>query len=239
MNETNVIRKLVDLPDSMKFLPKDKRGYPVPKFVAWIDGEPDFRIVANGWFKRCVEENLCWLCGCKLGRKKWFVIGPMCCITHGTTEPPSHHLCAEFAAKNCPFLTKPLAKRREDGLPDDTYMVGAPILRNPGVVCIWETTSYRVMRVPGGYMIHVGPPENASFWREGRLATRIEVMDSVNSGMDILIDQAMKQDIADGLIVQKPATNELMKSAYYFGRLLDRVYRPIPANDEGEANDAS
>lgn len=229
MKAPSVRRILVDLPDAMRFLPVDARGYPVPQFVAWVDGEPDFRLIKPGWLKKCVENNLCWLCGGKLARRKFFVIGPMCCITHSNSEPPSHRGCAEFAVKNCPFLTRPLAVRREDGLPDDTYMVGNPILRNPGVAAIWETPSYRVMKVPNGYMIHIGPCEGVSFWREGRSATRAEVLESVESGIDQLVDMALKEDMESGQFVEKPATQELMKSVAYFGQLLNRSY-PEAAN---------
>lgn len=233
MNEIKdpVVRKLFDLPDSMRFLPKDKRGYPVPRFVEWINGEPDFRIVKRGWFKNCVENNVCWLCGGKLGRRKWFVIGPMCAITHATTEPPSHRQCAEFAVKNCPFLTKPMAKRNDKDMPDHQPMVGTPIMRNPGVVCVWETLSYQVQRVDHGYMIFVGPAEEATFWHEGRLATRPEVEASVGGGMPALVDSALAQDLQMGLMAQGPARTELLKSVKYFGLLLDQVYKPEPANE--------
>jgi hypothetical protein len=234
MANVTAIRKLVDMPDSMRALPVDKRGYPVPKFVAWIDGEPDFRVIERGWFKACVEKNLCWLCGCSMGRKKWFVIGPMCCVTHASAEPPSHKLCAEFAAKNCPFLTRPLAKRRDADMPDAIEPPGGVfITRNPGVCAVWETTSYRIVGVPGNYLIHIGPASNVTFWREGRPATRTEVAEASQAGIDQLVDMAMSEDLQTGQIVAKPAMQELMKSVAYFGQLLDDAFGPTPANDDG------
>jgi hypothetical protein len=35
--------ELTELPLRMRGLPLDERGYPVPWFVAWIDGKPEFR----------------------------------------------------------------------------------------------------------------------------------------------------------------------------------------------------
>ena len=55
------------LPDRMKALPVDKRGYPVPKFVEWIDGEPDFRVVSPSHMARCFRHHRCWICGEPLG----------------------------------------------------------------------------------------------------------------------------------------------------------------------------
>lgn len=188
-------RELRSLPDSMAGLPLDGRGFPVPKFVAWFDGEPDFRVIKPGWFAKCVNQNLCWLCGCKLGSRKWFVIGPMCAITRTTSEPPSHRLCAEFAVKNCPFMTKPLAKRREDDLPSNKVEPpGKHIGRNPGVVCVWESKQYRIFDDGNGKpLIDVGDPKAATFWREGRLATQEEVLESVQGGMKYLVAEATEQ----------------------------------------------
>jgi hypothetical protein len=153
----------------------------------------------------------------------------MCCINHVSSEPPSHRGCAEFAAKNCPFLTRPLAKRNDRDLPEHKEQPGIAIDRNPGVCAVWEASSYRVVHVGNGYLIHIGPCEGVSFWREGRPATRAEVTESVNSGCDILIDMAMKDDIANGQIVAKPAMQELMKSVAYFGQILNKTY-PEAAN---------
>ena len=35
--------ELEALPARLHFLPVDERGYPVPWFVAWRDGKPEFR----------------------------------------------------------------------------------------------------------------------------------------------------------------------------------------------------
>jgi hypothetical protein len=34
---------LPPMPDSIAKLPRDERGYPVPWFVAWVNGKADFR----------------------------------------------------------------------------------------------------------------------------------------------------------------------------------------------------
>lgn len=210
-------RQLHSLPDSMAGLPLNAKGYPVPKFVAWIDGEPDFRVVKPGWIAACVKKKLCWLCGSKMGQKKWFVIGPMCAITRTTSEPPCHRLCAEFAVKNCPFLTQPLAKRNERGLPEERVdPAGKHIDRNPGVVCVWETKEYRLFDDGNGRpLFDVGEPSGATFWREGRLASQEEVLESVRTGMHHLWAEAIEQG--------PQALLELTRSVEDFRRWLDRV----------------
>src|SRR5262245_26628589 len=130
------------LPYRIAALKRDKRGFPIPAFVApYGDGEPKFEIVSGDHFKRCVKQDRCWICGAALNRMKTFVVGPMCCINRISPEPPSHYECAEFAALNCPFLSKPLAKRVP--LPGEiTPPAGIMIERNPGVAALWLTKTY-------------------------------------------------------------------------------------------------
>lgn len=191
-------RELIDLPDTMEKLPRDKRGFPVPAFVEWIDGQPDFRVIKHNWLPQCVKRNLCWVCGCKLGSRYWFVAGPMCTVTRTVSEPPSHRTCAEFAVKNCPFLTTPAAKRNERNLPENFVEApGIHIPRNPGVAAVWETKSYTVFRPHAGapgFLLTMGDPVDVVYWREGRHATRDEVLASINGGLPRLTDMA----VADG-----------------------------------------
>jgi hypothetical protein len=190
----NSSRQFVDMPECIEILPRDKRGFPVPKFAMWIDGEPDFRVVAPGWRETCARQNVCWICGGNLGSKKWFVLGPMCTVTRSTSEPPNHKLCAEFAAKNCPFLAMPMAKRNERDMPEEHVAPpGLAINRNPGVAAIWQTTSYRTFKVGDSWLIEVGPPQEVSFWREGRRATRAEVLHSVETGLPLLLASAKEE----------------------------------------------
>src|SRR5262245_60746512 len=103
-----------NLPDRMRSLPIDERGYPVPWFVAYVDGKPEFRAMDRDKWREAVRMHLCWVCGQKLGSYVVFVLGPMCGITRTTSEPPCHIDCARWSAKNCPFLARPKMVRRED-----------------------------------------------------------------------------------------------------------------------------
>lgn len=195
-----VTRELFELPDAMARLPRDHRGYPVPEFVAWIDGVPDFRIIKPGWWAHCHNKHRCWLCGGGMGKRMWFVTGPMCTVTRTISEPPSHRQCALFAIKNCPFLTRPLAKRNERDMPVDGTMAGIGILRNPGVVALWECTSYRVFRDQTGLpLIEMGEPAHVSFWREGRRATTAEVQHAIATGIPALAETAAREGATGAL----------------------------------------
>ncbi|MBC6444599.1 MAG: hypothetical protein GDA50_04095 [Alphaproteobacteria bacterium GM202ARS2] len=180
------------LPDRMKKLGVDERGYIVPWFVDWVDGKPVFQAYDPLKYKIAIEENRCWLSGDKLGAYKTFVVGPMCGINRTSAEPPSHHDCATFAAKACPFLTTPHAVRRQGPLQgqDIKSPGGHPIKRNPGVTLLWTTKSYQVQKVDNGYIIRMGRPTNIEFWAKGTPAKLAQVEDSVRTGLPVLHDAA-------------------------------------------------
>lgn len=175
------------MPARIAKLPIDSRGYPVPFFVAYVDGRPDFRIMDPRKWMDCVQFGRCWICGETLGGIKAFTIGPMCAINRISAEPPSHRECAEFAAKACPFLILPKAQRREANMPELAEPPGSMLRRNPGVALVWVTRKFRrVTDGKGGLLFEVGDPLEALWFAEGRVATRAEVLASIESGLPSL-----------------------------------------------------
>ena len=193
----------VNMPDRIAHLPRDHRGFPVPKFVAWIDGAPDFRCIEPAYLVDAVKHNRCWLCGGQLGRHLVFVIGPMCAVNRINSEPPCHYDCAKFAATNCPFLIRPKMRRNEADLPEvHVKAAGEPLKRNPGCCCLWITDSYKPFkpdRGNGGWLFHLGKPSRLEFYAEGRAATREEVVESVRTGLPLLQDERDGPDGARAL----------------------------------------
>ena len=190
MNQLNASIADIPLPRRMRQLPVDRRGYPVPWFVAKVDGEYDFRVVDTPKVARAVKYHLCWLCGQTLGRNIAFVIGPMCAVNRVSSEPPSHRECAEYAVAACPFLTKPRMRRNEKDLPENRVeAAGEPQTRNPGTMALWMTRSYQPFRAHAGndgVLFRVGPWEQVQWWREGRHATRAEALAALEEGYELL-----------------------------------------------------
>lgn len=191
-------RDFIDMPSRVAGLPRDDRGYPIPRFVEWIDGAPDFRVMSYAHLTRCIRHEACWICGERLGTNKVFVIGPMCVCNRVSAEPPSHYECALFAAKNCPFLTRPLARRRDTSDVGATATAGLMIERNPGVCALWTTKRYRPFRDRGGVLFDIGEPERVEFYAKGRRATREELDESIRTGLPIL-ENAAQMDGPDGV----------------------------------------
>lgn len=187
--------ELTELPLRMRGLDVDDRGWPIPWFLAWIDGKPEFRAMDARKWRRAVQRKLCWVCGQQLGANLAFILGPMCAINRTISEPPSHRQCAEWSIRNCPFLSRPHMRRRENDMPEDAQdAAGIGIKRNPGVSLLWIAKDYQVFddgqRKP---LIQVGDPLETEWWCEGRPATREEVEASVESELPILEAVAREQ----------------------------------------------
>src|SRR5215831_10331151 len=141
---TEIRATLPPLPRRIAKLPVDHRGFPVPWFVAFIDGKPDFRMIDTPKLAIAVKQRRCWTCGEPLGVHLAFLIGPMCAVNRVISEPPSHRDCAIFSATACPFLSQSRMRRNEKNLPDDRMeAAGIGLSRNAGAVCIWTTRNYK------------------------------------------------------------------------------------------------
>lgn len=200
------------IPDRIAALPRDHRGYPVPWFVGWIDGKPEFRLADSRKLSRAIERRVCWVCGHKLGPTGTFTIGPMCAVNRISSEPPSHRECAEWSARACPFLTNPAQSRRDGGLPAESVSPGGEmILRNPGITLLWVTRHWSVEGDGrGGTLFSLATPTRCMWYAEGRQAIRAEVLASIESGLPLLQDAAdaegpdAQQELARMLDVAMP-----------------------------------
>jgi hypothetical protein len=202
-----------DAPPQIAALPVESRGYPVPYFVSLVDGEADFRVVDPRKITKADREGLCWICGKKLGGLLCFPVGPMCTVNRVSPEPPSHLSCARFAVCACPFLSKPMAKRRPiKGGTSPT--AGIMIERNPGVIALWLTRSYRTERdmahQRGGVLFRLGPPVRVEWWAEGRHATRAEVKESIRTGLPRLAEMA-ELDGPEGTVFLRQSLERAMR----------------------------
>jgi len=200
MRELNErIRKLV-MPDRFLHLPINDQGFPIPYFVPYYDGKPEFRGFDPDKMRICVHHQRCWLCGEPLGKFIVFVIGPMCAVNRVSAEPPSHYDCALYAAQACPFLAQPKMRRNEKEMPEESRSpAGIMIRRNPGIALLWVTCNYKPFKADGGVLFKVGDPQRVEFFAEGRKATHAEIMTSIDSGMPILRKVA-EQDGPDAVV---------------------------------------
>lgn len=210
MEAYNASIQNIPMPDRIKRLPVSPKGFPVPWFVAFIDGVPDFRVIEKDKIPEAVNKNKCWMCGESLGVYKAMILGPMCAINRTISEPPSHRECAVYAVTACPFLSNQKMRRNTANMPEGTKdPAGTGLKRNPGAVAIWITKSYSPFKAEGGVLFTFGDPEEVLWYAEGRAAMREEVEASISSGLPLLEEVAREQG-PGAVAALKRATEEAM-----------------------------
>lgn len=145
----------IAIPNFLSHLKVDERGYPIPYFVAWVNGKPDFRMLDSKRQKRCVESHLCSICGKKLFEYFYFITGPIG-LSNGThSDPPAHRDCAEYSLQICPHLFFEKSDRNERGEiykeARDNNTTG--IMNKPKELYLIKSDKYKLIPVPGGHIL--------------------------------------------------------------------------------------
>lgn len=121
-----------EIPDFLRHLPVDDRGYPVPFFVPWKGGKPMFLYADERKVANCADRRICGICGKLLTRLDSFMItGPIGLSNRVASDAPMHKRCAEYSMKICPHMYFEKAQRRshvDDGVhamhkPSHLYLV--------------------------------------------------------------------------------------------------------------------
>ncbi len=102
--------KLVPIPDRMKSLDRDKRGYPVPYIVLRGTAGPVFAANDEIRVQRCLTDGLCQICGQQMTKKDcWLVGGPLSAFhpNGAFLDPACHYDCLQYALIVCPYLAAP------------------------------------------------------------------------------------------------------------------------------------
>ena len=187
------LKPLPPMPKQIAALPVH-RGFPVPWFVAWLGGVPDFRVIDTPKFDRAIRQRRCMVCGRKLAREFAFPLGPMCAINLTSSEAPSCVECVDWSARACPFLSRPQMVRRKNDLPEHHRdAAGIGIERNPGVTLVWVTETYTLFEAGNGLPFEIGKPKRVLAYREGRRATPEEITDSIATGFPLLARVAAQE----------------------------------------------
>lgn len=218
------------MPGGIQRLPLSSKGYPVPWFVdrkaPKRDGEYDFRIMDGQRLKLAIRDKRCWVCGEPIRTaESTFVAGPMCGVNRTSAEPPCHEACAEWSVRACPFLAVPKRIRDAADLPAGHVQAGVGILRNPGVAMLWTTQKYQTWKPPGaGLLFDIGEPVRVEWFAWGRAATRAEVTESVETGLPLLLKEAVRGGA---------------ESCFELGRMTERFLKHLPASTTREVSTAA
>jgi hypothetical protein len=106
------------VPELMKDLKLDQRGYPIPYFATIKDGKPDFRFQDIIKQEEALRRHLCSICGKRLYDDFSYVIsGPMGYKNKVSSDAAMHLACADYSIHVCPHLVLQKAERRADDDP--------------------------------------------------------------------------------------------------------------------------
>lgn len=103
--------KKVPLPERMRGLPKDPRGYPIPSNIL-KDENGVYHFIINDENKRQEQIRLqhCSICDRPLDGEFWFIGGPLSALhpEGAYVDTAQHYECVTYALQVCPYLaTRP------------------------------------------------------------------------------------------------------------------------------------
>jgi hypothetical protein len=176
-----IARRFPHAPDRIARLPLDRRGFPVPWFVSWRDGLPQFPVVDAAKLGLAWSDERCWVCGERLGVHRSWVMGPMSVIEGATPEPPSHHDCATFAAEACPHLTTDARYSDNFGAADGYAQQGNISKIRSAATAIWVTRGRGAtpFRAGGGILFKLDDPARLEWYAHGGKATDVDVRQAI------------------------------------------------------------
>ena len=183
------------IPDRMKHLPVDRRGYAIPVIVlVTSDGRPHFTVNDHEKVERAGRSFCCGICGKRLWKESaWFVGGPMSAFAANGAylDGPVHHECGTFALQTCPYLAAPTYARRIDdrtikpGTLGDAVVLEDPtsIPERPELFVFAKAKRYAMHRNPNSMLVFVPhkPWLEYEFWEKGRKLTEAEALPLVQA----------------------------------------------------------
>jgi hypothetical protein len=174
---------VIEVPDRMKHLERDHRGYPIP-FIVFRDddGKPHFTINDEHKVMRCKRNDICPICGRELMRGRWFLGGPMSAFhpAGAYIDPPMHHECMRFAVQTCPYLINAKYEKRIDGKTlDMNKATGVITLIDPTMDPTRPKIFVAAMAVgqtivDNGYVVPKHPYRGLEFWRDGVMEQKFD-----------------------------------------------------------------
>lgn len=124
-------KRQIEIPPFLSHLPVDPRGYPIPYFVPFTDGKPNFKYTDPEKQHQCFKNKQCGICGKKLLKNQfWFVGGPLSLKNKVSSDVHNHEQCARYALKVCPYLFNQKADRIATEGHNDIIVLEKPELVN-------------------------------------------------------------------------------------------------------------
>lgn len=174
------LRQRVAIPERMRHLKVDPRGYAVPFGVMHdANGVPHFAVNDEQERQRSIRDDLCSICGKKLFRGRWFVGGARSAFDpHGAyIDMPMHDECAHYALQVCPYLAAPrysgeIGPKKWDAAPKTGTFINVDPTMIPGRPPLFVAVMAIGQRMVDGsavqnYVVPTRPYRRIEFWQHG------------------------------------------------------------------------
>lgn len=193
-------QKNIPIPDRMRDLPIDPRGYPVPVNVTRDrNGKPNFATNDETARQMLFRQDNCGICGGKLLRGRWSIGGPGSALhpDGAFLDPPMHYECARYAVQACPYLAMPTYSKSVSKIaPMGVGPVKGGIAYNPTVFSNRPDLFLLVMYVgqkltyyDSGFVRSLRPKRplrSIEYWQDGR---QLDEQDGRSSAEQYLREQ--------------------------------------------------
>ncbi|MCZ7860617.1 hypothetical protein O9X98_04290 [Agrobacterium salinitolerans] len=172
---------MMDIPECLAGLGRDRRGYPIPVTAAIDrDGTPHFTITDQAARHRMIDEDRCHLSGRKLLRGRWFIGGPMPAFhpQGAFLDGPMLDEASLFAVQTCPFVAAPkYARSVADKMAQALEAQDATVVKlhdeavpdRPPIFVRVMTIGHKLVSSSEGDVLFVTkkPYRKVEFWRHG------------------------------------------------------------------------
>lgn len=167
------MRQLPEIPKSLSHLKIDKRGYPIPYFVGYINGEPEFRLTDARKQHKCIEKKLCGICGKKITSGVYvFISGILGYTNRISSDPAMHESCARFSLEICPHLHFEKTDRRENGIEHIKQDVAGMVLTKPKILMLARADKYKDFKAEQSTLIKYHATSSEKYIYENGILTQ-------------------------------------------------------------------
>lgn len=161
----------IEMPERIKALPTDERGYPKPFVAAVINGKHDFRVLGDNVL-HCAQGHRRGICGQRITGLFSFVGGFNCAEQHLYTDPWMHYECARYAVQVCPFLAAPKFEYSRHLQPGVERLDVVSDTRS-GINYVGTTSKVRAVIVKEGLFFQAGGWDFMEKWERGSLVQNL------------------------------------------------------------------
>ena len=171
------------IPNRMKSLEKDARGYPCPVILQRdATGKALFTVNNAAKVELVARRHFCGICGKKMpANDRWLVASARLFTDFraGFLDPPMHRECAEYALQVCPYIANPSWGKeiapimlKNAKMPENFEIVTAPVgsysQAKPPMFGLGRIDAIDIHNTTGQCVFSVRTWLEVHYWKDGK-----------------------------------------------------------------------